>query len=221
MWFPSPALALVWSTAPSQIPFTVTGPSPPGQALQTSGCYLTPIHHWTHQPLGPDSVTSIGDGAFFHNFLNTVTIGNSVTSIGIAAFRENQLTSVRIPDSVISLATQAFLDNPLLTASVHVDTVLGEDVFPPGTEIEYRGGDPDRAMLRRAPDEEADAAPTEGAAAEDEPAVDEEEPPVEDEPVVEYEPEESGETQSGEPEPEPADKEGTAPGDEEGFETEY
>ena len=53
----------------------------------------------------PNSVTSIGKGAFSWNKLTSVVIPNSVTSIGIGAFRNNVLTSVTIPNSVTSIDT--------------------------------------------------------------------------------------------------------------------
>ena len=48
----------------------------------------------------PDSVTSIGEYAFYYcSNLTSVTIGNSVTSIGVSAFRScTSLASVTIPD---------------------------------------------------------------------------------------------------------------------------
>ena len=58
----------------------------------------------------PNSVTSIGDGAFSYcSSLTSVTIGNSVTSIGHEAFRGcSGLTSVTIPNSVTSIGREAF-----------------------------------------------------------------------------------------------------------------
>ena len=58
----------------------------------------------------PDSVTSIGNVAFYNcDGLTSVIIGNSVTSIGSDAFRDcNSLTSVVIPDSVTSIGNYAF-----------------------------------------------------------------------------------------------------------------
>jgi len=58
----------------------------------------------------PDSVTSIGDGAFwFCKSLQSVTIPDSVTSIGDRAFFEcSSMQSVTIPDSVTSIGDGAF-----------------------------------------------------------------------------------------------------------------
>ena len=58
----------------------------------------------------PDSMTSIGDYAFYKcNSLTNVTIPNSLTSIGSYAFYEcTPLTSVVIPDSVTSIGGGAF-----------------------------------------------------------------------------------------------------------------
>ena len=59
----------------------------------------------------PNSVTSIGDNAFYGcTGLTTVTIPNSVTSIGSSAFaRCSSLTSVTIGNSVTSIGEYAFL----------------------------------------------------------------------------------------------------------------
>ena len=58
----------------------------------------------------PDSVISIGDGAFSYCYsLLRVIIGNSVTSIGDQAFYDcSSLRSVTIPDSVTSIGDGAF-----------------------------------------------------------------------------------------------------------------
>ena len=58
----------------------------------------------------PNSVTSIGDDAFrYCSSLTSVTIGNSVTSIGYGAFRYcSSLTSITLPNSVTSIGYGAF-----------------------------------------------------------------------------------------------------------------
>ena len=58
----------------------------------------------------PDSVTSIGENAFYNcTGLNSLTIGSGVTSIGNSAFTYcKNLTSVTIPDSVITIGDYAF-----------------------------------------------------------------------------------------------------------------
>jgi len=58
----------------------------------------------------PNSVTSIGEGAFSYcTSLTSVTIGNSVTSIGEEAFSYcTSLTSVTIGNSVTSIGEEAF-----------------------------------------------------------------------------------------------------------------
>jgi len=70
----------------------------------------------------PNSVTSIGDYAFYGCLsLNSVTIPNSVTNIGAYAFATSssfyvmQLSSIAIPDSVMNIGERAFFGCSKLT----------------------------------------------------------------------------------------------------------
>jgi BspA type Leucine rich repeat region (6 copies) len=56
----------------------------------------------------PNSVTKVGDWAFYLSKLTSITIPNSVTSIGVRAFYNCYLTSAIIPDSVTSIQTETF-----------------------------------------------------------------------------------------------------------------
>ncbi len=66
----------------------------------------------------PNSVTSIGDWAFYNcTGLTSITIGNSVTSIGDDAFYNcTGLTSITIPNSVTSIGRYAFYNCTGLTS---------------------------------------------------------------------------------------------------------
>ena len=81
----------------------------------------------------PDSVTSIGDWAFYGcTSLTRVTIGNSVTSIGDCAFGYcESLTSVTIGNSVTSIGNYAFYNCTGLTNITIPNSVtsIGYDAF--------------------------------------------------------------------------------------------
>ena len=73
----------------------------------------------------PDSVTSIGDYAFYYcSGLTSVTIPDSVKSIGFYAFSScSRLTSVTIPDSVTSIRESMFSGCTSLTSVTIPDSV--------------------------------------------------------------------------------------------------
>ena len=81
----------------------------------------------------PDSVTTIGDRAFYQcEKLTSVTIGDSVTAIGDFAFSGcYRLTSVTIPDSVTTIGDGAFYQCEKLTSVTIGDSVtaIGDRTF--------------------------------------------------------------------------------------------
>ena len=81
----------------------------------------------------PDSVTSIGNSAFYYcSSLESVTIGNGVTSIGEWAFGFcSSLTNVTIPDSVTSIGSYSFYGCSSLTSVTIGNSVtsIGERTF--------------------------------------------------------------------------------------------
>lgn len=56
----------------------------------------------------PDSVITIGEGAFSSNRMFSVVIGNGVEQIGDGAFFNNQLVSITIPPSINALGNRVF-----------------------------------------------------------------------------------------------------------------
>ena len=88
-------------------------------AATVTGCTSTcPAALVIPDTLGGNSVTTIGNYAFYNNALTSVTIPNSVTTIGDYAFEANALTSVTIPNSVTSIGGYAFYNNDLTNLSI-------------------------------------------------------------------------------------------------------
>ena len=94
----------------------------------------------------PDSVTSIGENAFFGcESLTSITIPNSVTEIGYSAFKCcSALTSITIPDSVTEIGWGAFKGCSALSSITIPDSVteIGWDAFSGNdalTAIDYHG----------------------------------------------------------------------------------
>lgn len=81
----------------------------------------------------PNSVTSIGDGAFYGcSVLTSITIPNSVTSIGEGAFDScSGLTSIIIPNNVTSIGEYAFSRCSSLTSITIPNSVttIGDGAF--------------------------------------------------------------------------------------------
>lgn len=65
----------------------------------------------------PNTVTRIGDQAFFGQSLTTVSLSTSLTTIGNSAFFGNRLTSIAIPNSVTLIGEDAFANNSLISVT--------------------------------------------------------------------------------------------------------
>jgi len=97
----------------------------------------------------PDSVTSIGDSAFYYCvYLTDITIPDSVTSIGDYAFYHcASLTNVTIPGSVTSIGSDAFYECKSLTSIIFFNpnckipdsslTIWNEDYLYTGTIYDH------------------------------------------------------------------------------------
>lgn len=72
----------------------------------------------------PDSITSMGDGAFGQSGLRSVTIGSGLTEIPQATFAITPLRNVVIPSGITSVGERAFASCSALTSA----TVEGSDV---------------------------------------------------------------------------------------------
>lgn len=91
---------------------------------------------WGHEKLKkivlPNSVVSIGDGAFAYSDINTVNIPSSVRTIGNSAFYKcGLLSNLTMESGVQTIGDDAFMDCTSLTSVVIHDSVtyIGERAF--------------------------------------------------------------------------------------------
>ena len=77
----------------------------------------------------PNTVTSIGEHAFYDNRLVELVIPSTVKSIGRSAFKNNKLTEVTIPSSVISIGDWAFAGNQGITIINNSNIENSSDVW--------------------------------------------------------------------------------------------
>lgn len=90
----------------------------------------------------PDSVVRIGDGAFRYckNLTSITLLSEKIKYIGSGAFRysSNLKGELYIPDSIVSIGSGAFYGTQISKVSVPNRNVYVSDSFPEGCEIEIR-----------------------------------------------------------------------------------
>ena len=86
----------------------------------------------------PDSVSTIGDGAFANIGITSLTIPDSVKIIGDYAFSNNRLTSLEVPSSVTTIGYFAFSRNRLTMVKLMGDGLFYDrETYPVFFEIFY------------------------------------------------------------------------------------
>ena len=89
---------------------------------------VTSIYQYSFKGMGitsvyiPDTIKSIGTGAFTNNKLMSLYINSNITTISDEAFKRNNLNSLIIDDGIKTIGARAFQYNEL-TATVIPDTV--------------------------------------------------------------------------------------------------
>lgn len=86
----------------------------------------------------PDSVTQIDPYAFAVNNLTSITLSNSLSMISSNVFHMNNLTSVTIPDSVTSIGYYAFYGNNLISITIGSNVDIDLDLYTMGTYIGFQ-----------------------------------------------------------------------------------
>ena len=75
----------------------------------------------------PDSVISIGIGAFQNNSIKNINFGTDLTSISKGAFSGNDLFSVNLPDNIVFIDDGAFYGNKIEQIFIGADVDIGND----------------------------------------------------------------------------------------------
>ena len=128
--------------------------SPDGDRVITIGNLAFAYHYSLTSCTIPDSVTSIGERAFYSCTIESIVIPDSVTSIGERAFDSTNLTSISISNSVTSIGDQAFEDCSFLQSivvdsyNVHYMSIDGNLYTKDGTTLlQYAIGKTDSSFI--------------------------------------------------------------------------
>jgi hypothetical protein len=102
-------------TIPEVLPHAGKDLSVVGAGFQAFGMYTDEHGYeppsWVTEVVLPQSITSIGDMAFFEcSDLTSVNIPSAVTYIGYSAFSGTGLTSIEIPNSITGITAGCFAD---------------------------------------------------------------------------------------------------------------
>ena len=100
-----------------------------GSVIQSIGKQAFQSNSLTSLTL-PDTVTAIGEAAFFLNNISTLNLGSGVVALGKDAFRNNALTAVALPAALTEIPEGAFMLNPNLK-SVNLENItkIGDKAF--------------------------------------------------------------------------------------------
>lgn len=87
----------------------------------------------------PDSVTTIGTGAFAKNNLKNIVLSNNLTKIDDYSFYMNEISSVKIPNSVTYIGEGAFSKNKLKKVEISDNvSFIGPKAFD-AIDVVYNG----------------------------------------------------------------------------------
>ncbi|QMS85312.1 leucine-rich repeat protein [Candidatus Xianfuyuplasma coldseepsis] len=77
----------------------------------------------------PDTVVTIGYGAFARTDITSVTFSNSVRQISIGAFSDTELTTITIPETIESIGWSSFEATPIESITIEGDASRFDDVW--------------------------------------------------------------------------------------------
>lgn len=99
-------------------------------AIADEACHRSKIGSSRTSVTIPDSVRSVGAGAFQNLELASVSLGDGLESIGSSSFANNHLQEVHLPAGVTEVPYRAFAANWMTSFSVSgTGVVLGEESF--------------------------------------------------------------------------------------------